>query len=109
MGESAPIWVPDERVTMCQKCHNDFTLIVRRHHCRQVKMFPVKRLHWIVLVHTVVSQMKPFLIYRACGKVVCALCSANRAPLKYRGYEASRVCDQCYDELLSSEHQRFIV
>ncbi len=35
--------------------------------------------------------------------MVCAYCSANRAPLKYRGYEASRVCDQCFQELYKCE------
>ena len=69
LGESAPIWVPDERVTMCQKCYKDFTLLIRRHHCR------------------------------ACGQVVCANCSSGKAPLKYRSYDASRVCDSCYAEL----------
>jgi len=57
---------------MCQRCHHDFTLLVRRHHCR------------------------------ACGKVVCAFCSSNRAPLEYRSYEPSRVCDMCYNELLKA-------
>ncbi len=73
LGESAPIWVPDVRVTMCQRCHVDFTILIRRHHCR------------------------------ACGKVVCSECSDNRAPLKFKNYEAVRVCDQCYDELFASE------
>jgi FYVE/RhoGEF/PH domain-containing protein 5/6 len=73
LGAAAPVWVPDERVTMCQRCHHDFSLLVRRHHCR------------------------------ACGKVICALCSANRAPLEYRNHEPSRVCDLCYDELIKDE------
>ena len=73
LGESAPVWVPDERVTMCQMCHVDFSILVRRHHCR------------------------------ACGKVVCSACSSSRAPLKYRDYEPSRVCDTCFDELQSSK------
>ena len=78
LGESAPVWVPDERVTMCQRCHDDFTLLLRRHHCR------------------------------ACGKVVCYLCSGNKAPLKYRAYEPSRVCDPCYADIRLSKSQKTV-
>ena len=53
MGVAPPIWVPDRRVSMCQKCTAEFTVLVRRHHCR------------------------------ACGQVVCSNCSANKAPLRY--------------------------
>ena len=67
IGTSAPVWIPDRRVTMCQNCAAEFNVLVRRHHCR------------------------------ACGKVVCATCSGSRAPLRYRDYEAARVCDACYD------------
>jgi len=69
LGDSAPVWTPDTRVTMCQSCSSEFSLVNRRHHCR------------------------------ACGKVVCAPCSSNKAPLKYRQFEASRVCDSCFDTL----------
>jgi len=67
LGDVAPVWIPDTRVTMCQSCSTEFSLVHRRHHCR------------------------------ACGKVVCAPCSSNKAPLRYRQFESSRVCDACYD------------
>jgi len=67
IGDAAPVWIPDQRVTMCQNCSAEFSLVNRRHHCR------------------------------ACGAVVCAHCSGNKAPLRYRQFEASRVCDSCYD------------
>merc|ERR1719410_3208111 len=67
LGDAAPVWVPDTRVTMCHACSAEFSLVNRRHHCR------------------------------ACGKVVCAPCSSNKAPLRYRHFEASRVCDACYE------------
>jgi len=69
LGDTAPVWIPDQRVTMCQVCSNEFTLVNRRHHCR------------------------------ACGKVVCSQCSANKAPIKYRQYEAVKVCSSCFDAL----------
>lgn len=34
LGEEAPIWTPDSRVSMCQICTLDFTHFNRRHHCR---------------------------------------------------------------------------
>ena len=73
LGDSAPVWIPDQRVTMCQLCSLDFSLTVRRHHCR------------------------------ACGKVVCSSCSANKAPIKYRQYETVRVCYVCWEVLKKSE------
>ena len=73
IGTSAPVWIPDRRVTMCQNCAAEFSVLVRRHHCR------------------------------ACGKVVCATCSGSRAPLRYRDYETARVCDTCYDLIEEGE------
>ena len=75
IGDSAPIWIPDQRVTMCQICNMEFTLVNRRHHCR------------------------------ACGKVVCSQCSGNKAPLKYRQFESARVCDSCYDAVERREYR----
>lgn len=69
LGAEYPVWVPDERVTMCQVCTAHFSLTFRRHHCR------------------------------ACGKVVCDICSSNRVPLKYLNNRKSRVCDQCCETL----------
>ncbi|XP_013776366.1 uncharacterized protein LOC106461121 [Limulus polyphemus] len=69
LGQRAPIWIPDVRVTMCQLCTSEFTVTFRRHHCR------------------------------ACGKVVCSACSASRAPLRYLGFRPVRVCDECFPKL----------
>ena len=66
IGFEAPVWVPDDRVTICQLCGADFTIAFRRHHCR------------------------------ACGKVVCSLCSSKKVKLKYLNFEPSRVCDKCF-------------
>ncbi|XP_046405200.1 uncharacterized protein LOC124170493 [Ischnura elegans] len=73
LGTAAPVWIQDCRVTMCQSCTSEFTVTFRRHHCR------------------------------ACGKVVCGKCSANKAPLQYMKYQAARVCDECFESL----HQAF--
>ena len=76
LGAAPPIWVPDRRVSMCQKCTVEFTVLVRRHHCR------------------------------ACGQVVCSNCSANKAPLRYLEFDSARVCDTCYDILEKGEQTK---
>lgn len=53
LGNQAPVWIPDARVTMCQICTSEFTITWRRHHCR------------------------------ACGKVICGNCSKNKVYLEY--------------------------
>ena len=78
IGNSAPVWIPDRRVTMCQNCTVEFTVLVRRHHCR------------------------------ACGKVVCSTCSGNKAPLRYRDFEQARVCDECFEFLeRGKKHKKY--
>jgi FYVE/RhoGEF/PH domain-containing protein 5/6 len=69
LGQEAPVWIQDRRVTMCQSCTAEFTVTFRRHHCR------------------------------ACGKVVCSDCSDFRAPLQYINFQSARVCEECYETL----------
>lgn len=69
LGDTCPVWIPDSHVTMCQDCCVLFTLTCRRHHCR------------------------------ACGRVLCATCTDNRAPLRYSQFQPARVCDACYEVL----------
>ncbi|XP_008939329.1 PREDICTED: FYVE, RhoGEF and PH domain-containing protein 2, partial [Merops nubicus] len=70
LGRRAPQWVRDNLVSMCMRCREPFSTIVRRrHHCR------------------------------ACGYVVCARCSSYRAELQYDGNRPSRVCLHCYSLL----------
>lgn len=70
LGQEAPVWIQDRRVTMCQSCTTAFTVTFRRHHCR------------------------------ACGKVVCGDCSDFRAPLQYMRFQSVRVCEECHNTLL---------
>lgn len=72
LGSKAPIWIPDLRATMCMICTCEFTLTWRRHHCR------------------------------ACGKVVCQACSANKYYLEYLKNQPARVCDHCFAKLQES-------
>ncbi|KYO47939.1 lateral signaling target 2-like protein [Alligator mississippiensis] len=50
-----PRWMPDSSCSQCSACHAPFTLLRRRHHCRN------------------------------CGKIFCARCSPHTAPLPHYG------------------------
>ena len=47
----APLWTPDAAATVCMVCHEGFSVMRRRHHCRH------------------------------CGKVLCAGCSESRVTI----------------------------
>jgi hypothetical protein len=64
---SPPTWVPDELAPQCMACSSAFTVVRRRHHCRN------------------------------CGKVFCGKCSANSVPLpRYGHLKPVRVCNRCF-------------
>ncbi|KAI1898043.1 hypothetical protein AGOR_G00068260 [Albula goreensis] len=65
---TGPVWVPDSACDHCTGCHAPFTLLRRRHHCRR------------------------------CGKIFCARCSPNEAPLPCLGQHTPvRVCNHCFN------------
>ncbi|CAG9817241.1 unnamed protein product [Phaedon cochleariae] len=62
-----PIWIPDVEAPKCMSCGANFTVVKRRHHCRN------------------------------CGKVFCARCSSNSVPLPKFGHaKPVRVCNKCF-------------
>lgn len=62
-----PIWIPDVEAPKCMSCGANFTVVKRRHHCRN------------------------------CGKVFCAKCSSNSVPLpKFGHVKPVRVCNKCF-------------
>lgn len=62
-----PAWIPDESAPHCMACQSVFTVVRRRHHCRN------------------------------CGKVFCGKCSANAVPLpRYGHVKPVRVCNRCF-------------
>lgn len=64
---SPPAWIPDESAPHCMSCQSVFTVVRRRHHCRN------------------------------CGKVFCGRCSANTVPLpRYGHVKPVRVCNRCF-------------
>jgi len=66
----AAVWVPDEKAKLCMHCKKtEFTVLNRRHHCRN------------------------------CGKVVCGPCSSKKWVIPHVSSKALRVCFSCFDEL----------
>lgn len=62
-----PIWIPDIEAPKCMSCKANFTVVKRRHHCRN------------------------------CGKVFCSRCSSNSVPLpKFGHIKPVRVCNKCF-------------
>jgi len=47
-SSTAPVWIPDNKTKICMLCATTFTVVKRRHHCRN------------------------------CGKVVCGTCSNQK-------------------------------
>ncbi|XP_071518229.1 lateral signaling target protein 2 homolog isoform X1 [Panulirus ornatus] len=65
--QEPPAWVPDHQAPRCMACGAAFTMVRRRHHCRN------------------------------CGKVFCAQCSQHAVPLPHFGiWKAVRVCNVCF-------------
>lgn len=65
--ETPPAWVPDNEAPVCMSCKAMFTVVRRRHHCRN------------------------------CGKVFCSRCSSNSVPLPRFGHlKPVRVCNRCF-------------
>lgn len=66
-SDRPPIWIPDVEAPKCMSCAVNFTVVKRRHHCRN------------------------------CGKVFCARCSSNSVPLpKFGHIKPVRVCNKCF-------------
>ncbi|VDP15036.1 unnamed protein product [Soboliphyme baturini] len=60
-------WVPDSECACCSACNVHFSLVRRRHHCRN------------------------------CGRIFCNRCSINSTPLPNHGYSKPvRVCNRCF-------------
>ncbi|KAK0396274.1 hypothetical protein QR680_001651 [Steinernema hermaphroditum] len=60
-------WVPDSDCEQCTACGSPFTIVRRRHHCRN------------------------------CGRIFCSRCSANSLCLPELGYDRKvRVCNLCF-------------
>ncbi|CAJ0947199.1 unnamed protein product, partial [Mesorhabditis belari] len=60
-------WVPDEDCEQCTACSSPFTVVRRRHHCRN------------------------------CGRIFCHKCSSNSISIPELGYDRKvRVCNLCY-------------
>lgn len=69
-------WVPDSECEQCTACSSPFTLVRRRHHCRN------------------------------CGRIFCGNCSTNQIAIPELGYDKKvRVCDLCFDSRIDRSPQ----
>ncbi|CAK7334201.1 unnamed protein product [Dovyalis caffra] len=70
INEEKVHWVPDEAVSKCMACSNDFSAFARKHHCRN------------------------------CGNIFCDKCTQGRIALTTdEEAQPVRVCDQCMAEV----------
>uniref|UniRef100_A0A914HEN1 FYVE-type domain-containing protein n=1 Tax=Globodera rostochiensis TaxID=31243 RepID=A0A914HEN1_GLORO len=68
-------WVPDSDCDQCTSCLSPFTLVRRRHHCRN------------------------------CGRIFCGQCSTNQIAIPELGYDRRvRVCELCHENRLRQYH-----
>uniref|UniRef100_A0A5K3EYC1 FYVE-type domain-containing protein n=1 Tax=Mesocestoides corti TaxID=53468 RepID=A0A5K3EYC1_MESCO len=75
--QKSPVWIPNSEAAHCMVCLNtEFTLVQRRHHCRN------------------------------CGKVVCAKCSQYRWVLPSQGPDKLRVCRTCHELLREEQEAK---
>ncbi|XP_055680153.1 pleckstrin homology domain-containing family F member 1 homolog isoform X2 [Lutzomyia longipalpis] len=73
----AAVWVPDNEAQICMHCKKtQFTMLVRRHHCRN------------------------------CGAVVCGPCSSKKFLLAHQSSKPVRVCLDCYDSLSNAKTEQ---
>ncbi|XP_072164266.1 phosphatidylinositol-3,5-bisphosphate 3-phosphatase MTMR4-like [Diadema setosum] len=71
------LWIPDHAVSHCFQCNSRFTLVNRKHHCRN------------------------------CGQIFCTSCSAYSAAIpREQLYQPQRVCKPCFDTLDSEARRR---
>mmetsp|Transcript_28598 Transcript_28598/g.92248 ORF Transcript_28598/g.92248 Transcript_28598/m.92248 type:complete len:480 (-) Transcript_28598:24-1463(-) len=65
-SEKGPRWVKDKAVFWCKCCNTDFSVVVRKHHCRH------------------------------CGHIFCSHCCSNKRTLIKFGYlKPVRLCNKC--------------
>jgi hypothetical protein len=64
-GKAKPVWIQDHDHDACPLCDKKFTIVRRKHHCR------------------------------ACGRVCCGQCSANKIVLATSNGTPERVCTDC--------------
>eukprot|EP00735_Rhodelphis_limneticus_P014967 TRINITY_DN908_c0_g1::TRINITY_DN908_c0_g1_i2::g.16091::m.16091 TRINITY_DN908_c0_g1::TRINITY_DN908_c0_g1_i2::g.16091 ORF type:complete len:664 (-),score=187.68,sp/Q69ZL1/FGD6_MOUSE/31.84/3e-51,sp/Q69ZL1/FGD6_MOUSE/28.76/7e-21,sp/Q69ZL1/FGD6_MOUSE/43.48/4e-10,FYVE/PF01363.16/1.7e-18,FYVE/PF01363.16/4.2e-14,FYVE/PF01363.16/1.1e-20,RhoGEF/PF00621.15/2.3e-35,RhoGEF/PF00621.15/4e+03,PH/PF00169.24/1e-06,PH/PF00169.24/0.0063,FYVE_2/PF02318.11/0.02,FYVE_2/PF02318.11/0.0019,FYVE_2/PF02318.11/0.00011,zf-B_ len=70
----AAVWISDREVLECMRCTKAFSVMNRRHHCRN------------------------------CGDCICDSCSSQRIHIPHLKIStAVRVCDQCYTTIHSDE------
>ena len=88
--ETPPPWIPDNEAPVCMSCKAMFTVVRRRHHCRNCG-----KVHTLLL-YTNLKNLSYFSIDFLL-QVFCSRCSSNSVPLPRFGHlKPVRVCNRCF-------------
>lgn len=83
--EQPPTWVPDTLAPHCMTCSAVFTLVRRRHHCRNCGKVCISFAMRFETKRIIFSQ------------VFCSSCSSYSVPLpRYGHLKPVRVCNRCF-------------
>lgn len=116
-------WEKDSNVSSCKGCNIQFTVSKRKHHCRYLFSFYLKKnMHWSFgrFVHeqswfyfisfgqhtctiAIISTLSSF---RNCGSIFCNSCADARVKLPSSA-KPVRVCLNCYNLLRSRHNSTF--
>ncbi len=100
---AAPVWEDDSAVDECRLCRKQFSLFVRRHHCRRYPRHPGScRLKdprfWLYREIPVGAEMCPGS--GRCGMIFCKECTEAKRVLPHiHANQLQRVCDACVVQL----------
>lgn len=88
--ETPPPWVPDNEAPVCMSCKAMFTVVRRRHHCRNCGKVSV-------VITFLLEGIIFYCWYQFCCQVFCSRCSSNSVPLPRFGHlKPVRVCNRCF-------------
>ncbi|CAF3027768.1 unnamed protein product [Rotaria sp. Silwood2] len=85
-------WQPEEDHSECQRCHSQFSVTWRKHHCRHCGKL---KLNNLILISCILT-----------GKVLCKDCT-NKTVYTGPHNRSSRVCDVCYTLLVKDSQPYF--
>lgn len=107
--EMAPIWIANE--SSCQVCHKEFTLLFRRHHCRNWSHIIIYCIYYTSIIIRKCNFFLEFLFYfyySLSGKCVCEICSRDKVRIpRIDAYKLFKVCNPCALEIKDSRSYGF--
>ncbi len=96
------VWVKDENITNCQNCQALFTLLLRKHHCRNCgKIFCYQCSNYFIEISCITDNI-PNQQWDTIGKPVCDAFRTSYLNIKsyFNFSEKERSCKDCFDEII---------